>query len=123
MWSQTIFLPSRSPMDFETNRFLSQYCAARRSEIRLSAVVEGAPQSVHSTGSQTTKTRTGFPGNSFNTFSIAEAPCKQTGQVGDSSSSSRTSPRAWLKAPSRVETVCGVRSASGGWPAGTVCPL
>src|ERR1700761_918476 len=97
MWSQTMLCLSCSPIDFEINRSLSQYCAARPSEIRFSVAVEGAPQSVGSTGSQTTKTRTGLPENSFNISSIAEAPCKQTVQVGDSSTSSRTSPFAWLK--------------------------
>src|SRR5258708_4651251 len=105
---------SCSPMDFETSRSLSQYCAARPSEMRLSDAVEGAPQSVASTGSHTTKVRTGFPGYCCNTSSIAEAPCKQTVQVGDKNTSSRTSVLASLNALSIMERICGVRFTSAG---------
>lgn len=122
MWSQTMLFLSRSPIDFETSRCLSQYCATRPSEIRLSAAVDGAPQSVGSTGSHTTKACTGLPGNSFNTSSIAEAPCKQTVQVGDSSTSTRTSPLESLKAFSMLERVCDVRSTSAGCVGGAVWP-
>src|SRR5260370_1728853 len=108
MWYQAMLLLSCSPIDLEMTRSLSQYCAARPSEMRLSAAVDGAPQSVSSTGSHTTKARTGLPGNSLNTSSIAEAPCKQTVQVGDNSISNRTLPLASLKSPSMVERDCGV---------------
>src|SRR5215471_4572937 len=113
---------SCSPMDFETSRSLSQYCAARASDILLSDAVDGAAQSVGNTGSQTTKTRTNIPGNSFNTSWIAEAPCKQTAQVGDTSTSSRTSLLASLKAPSMVERFCGVRDTSACCVGGAVWP-
>src|SRR5579864_8102338 len=109
-----MLLRSCSPIDFEISRSLSQNCAARASGIRLSAAVDGGPQSVGSTGSQTTKTRTGLPGNSFNTSPTAEAPCRQTVQVGDSSNSTRTSLLASLKEVSIADNVCGVRSNSSG---------
>ena len=122
MWSQTMLLLSCSPIDLETRRSLSQNCVTRSSEIWLSAAVDGAPQSVGSTGSHTTKTCTRAPGNSFNTSSVAEAPCKQTVQVGDRSTSTRTSSLASLNAFSILESVCGVRSTSAGCVAGAVCP-
>jgi hypothetical protein len=51
----------RSPMEREINRPLSQNCATRESAIRFNVAVEGEVQSVGSTGSQTTKTRTALP--------------------------------------------------------------
>src|SRR5260370_4523350 len=114
MWYQAMLLLSCSPIDLEMSRSLSQYCAARPSEMRLSAAVDGAPQSVGSTGSHTTKARTFLPEKFFNTPSIAEAPCKQTVQVGDSSTSNRTSSLASLKAHCMVGRVCGVRATNAG---------
>jgi len=61
--THTTLRRSRSPMEREINRPLSQNWAARESAIRLRAAVEGAVQSVNKTGSQTTKTRTGLPAN------------------------------------------------------------
>ncbi len=85
-------------MEREINRPLSQNCEARESEIRLKAAVDGEAQSVGRTGSQTTKARTGFPANPRKIFSAAEAPCRHTVQVGDKSTSTRTSSFAALNA-------------------------
>lgn len=52
--------------------------------------VEGAERSVGKTGSHTTNTRILGLGWLPRTFSIAEAPCKQMIQVGESRISSRT---------------------------------
>src|SRR6516165_1992731 len=81
-------------------RRLSQYWKARESEIRPNAVVEGAAQSVSNTGSQTTKARTGLPANSSKVCSVAEAPCRHIGQVGDKRTTTRTS--SWAAFHSRA---------------------
>jgi hypothetical protein len=54
--SQLIEELSFSPIALESNLPLSQYCRARLSEIRRRFAVDGAIQSVGSTGSHTTKT-------------------------------------------------------------------
>ena len=64
--------------------------------MRANAAVDGWPQSVANTGSQTTKTRTGLSANCCKIRSVAEDPCKQIGQVGDKSRSTRTSSLAAL---------------------------
>src|SRR6516225_6259224 len=65
-------------------RLRSQYCVTRKSGTRASAAAEGAERSVGNTGSQTTKTRTSLLPISLSKRPVAEAPCKQTAQVGDS---------------------------------------
>ena len=72
----------------------------------------GRPQAVIRTGSQTTKVRSGFPVNS-RTWSVAEAPCKQTVQVGERSRRSRVSSFAALNAFLITATFCGVSFSSG----------
>src|SRR5579864_4255670 len=101
-------------MECEISLPLSQNCAARVSEILLSAAVEGDDQSVGSTGSQTTKARTGFPANSRRIRSAAEAPCRHIVQVGDNSSKTRTSSFAALNSFFTSATFCAVRLWSGG---------
>lgn len=66
--------------------------------MRFNVAVDGRVQSVINTGSQTTKTRIGLPMNRCKMLSVAEDPCKQTGQVGDKSNSTRVSSLAALKA-------------------------
>src|SRR5260370_17341600 len=73
--------------------------------MRASAAVEGAPKSVGNTGSQITKTRTSWLLISRSNCSVAEAPCKQTAQVGDSITTTRTEDAEALNATFR-----GVRS-------------
>lgn len=90
--------------------------------MRSSVAVEGEAQSVQSTGSQTTNTRTGLAENSFRMRSAAEAPCRQYGQVGDNSKSNRTSSFAALKAFLTSVTLRAVRLSSGAWPAGVWLP-
>src|SRR5207244_9578467 len=103
-------------------RFLSQYCAARASGMRASAAVEGATKSVGNTGSQITKTRTSWLLMSRSNCPVAEAPCKQTAQVGDSITTTRIEDTERLNAVFR-----GVRSPEeklmrGGCPLGVECP-
>src|SRR5712691_6872937 len=69
--------------------------------MRASAAVEGAAKSVASTGSHTTKTRTVAPLFSCSNCSVAEAPCKQYAQVGDSSTRKRMEDAESLNAPFR----------------------
>lgn len=83
--------------------------------MRLNVAVEGGVQSVIKTGSQTTKTRIGLPANRSKIFSVAEDPCKQIGQVGDKSNSTRVSSLAALNAFLIGETFIGVRLCRGGW--------
>jgi hypothetical protein len=71
-----------------------EWCGYRR--LSSAPAVEGDDQSVGSTGSQMTKTRTGFPANSSTICSAAEAPCRHTAQVGDRSSRTLTSSFAEL---------------------------
>ena len=67
----------------------------RVSEIRDCTIPLGRDQSVGRIGSHTTKTRIGSACVCSSNFSIAEAPRKQVGQLGDSSKSNR----AWSPAP------------------------
>src|SRR5438094_8564581 len=106
-------------MECETSRPLSQYCLARVSEALFSAAVEGADQSVGSTGSHITKTRTGFPANSWTILSAAEAPCRHTVQVGESRSRTLASSLAGLNYVLISATFCAVTFSSGGCPKGT----
>ncbi len=57
--------------------------------MRPSAAVEGATKSVGNTGSQITKTRTSWLLISRSNCPVAEAPCKQTAQVGESITTTR----------------------------------
>lgn len=75
----------------------SQYCIARESEMRDNVFVVGGAISVLITGSQTTRTRTGWL-LELTISSTAEAPRRHTGQVGESKSSSRVRSDAALKA-------------------------
>jgi hypothetical protein len=90
--------------------------------MRASAEVEGAAKSVASTGSQTTKTRTFAPLFSCSNCSVAEAPCKQYAQVGDSITTTRVEDAEVLNADFR-----GVRSSDEkltkvACPFGVECP-
>jgi len=100
---------------------LSQYCDALLSETRLSVNVEGAPKSIGKTGSHTTNTRILESPCFFSSFSSAEAPCKQTGQVGETSSSTRTELADPLNASLRTARLESFNRSSG-WPAGVVLP-
>lgn len=91
MWSQTMLCRSCSPSMRDTNLLASQNCTVCGSDMRARADEDGAPQSVGSTGSHTISVRIGLPANSFRTSPVAEAPCKHTVQVGESSTSRRTS--------------------------------
>src|SRR5260370_33835958 len=73
-----------SPSKCDSVRLRSQYWVTRGSGIRASAAVEGAARSVTNTGSQTIKTRMSLPVFSRSNCPVAEAPCKQTAQVGES---------------------------------------
>src|SRR5882762_2562959 len=85
-------------MDLETRCSLSQYCDALVSARRFSVIVDGAVKSVGNTGSQITNTLI-FPSRcSSRSFWNAEAPCKQTVQVGDSITITRTESADSLKA-------------------------
>src|SRR5260370_7584058 len=65
--------------------------------MRFNVIVEGAVKSVGNTGSQITKTRI-FPSRcSSSNLSNAEAPCKQTVQVGESITITRTESADSLK--------------------------
>ena len=76
----------------------------------------GLDQSVGSIGFHTAKTPSRV-GVCFNSASIAEAPRKQVGHVGDSSSTRRTSEVA-LKSLLNLLKLSAVRDVSGGWPGG-----
>jgi len=89
--------------------------------MRFNVAVFGRPQSVASTGFQTTKMRMRLPASCCKVRSVAEDPCKQIGQVGDNSSSTRASSAAALNEFLIADTFCGVRLWSGAWPGGT-CP-
>ena len=77
-----------------TRCFLSQNCATRGSETRRCTRRLGRNPSVGRIGSHTTKTFKRSEWFFLNTCPIAEAPRKQTGQVGDTSTSRRSSPAA-----------------------------
>src|SRR5215469_9093659 len=113
---------SCSPIECETSRCLSQNWTARESESLASAAVDGDDQSVGSTGSHTTKARSGLPENSCITFSAAEDPCRHTGQVGDNSNSTRVSFFAALNSFLSPLGFCAVRLCSGGCPDGVWLP-
>src|ERR1041385_7374388 len=71
------------------------------------------------------KARILLASDSCNTRSTAEAPCRQTGQVGDKSTSRRMSLPASLNALLICEKFSGVSRARGGWPGGSCgssCP-
>src|ERR1700728_4086990 len=92
------------------------------SGMRASAAVEGAAKSVGNTGSQITKTRTSGLLISRSNCPVAEAPCKQTAQVGESITTTRIEDADPLNAVFR-----GVRSPEekltrGGCPLGGECP-
>ncbi len=76
---------------------LSQYWTTRVSEIRDRTIPLGRDQSVGRIGSHTTRTRIDSECVWFSNCSIADAPRKQVGQVGDSSSTNRASSPAPLK--------------------------
>lgn len=97
--SHTMLRLSCSPSKCEINRCLSQNCETRESGIRPIVAVEGGAQSVGKTGSHTTNTRKGRPANCFRILSAAEAPCRQTGQVGESKRSTLTLSLEPLNAP------------------------
>lgn len=78
----------------------------------------GLDQSVGNIGSHTTKTRIRPEGFFFSRSSIAEAPRKQVGQVGDSSSTKRSLSDAALKSLRNFSTFASLREVSGGWPGG-----
>jgi hypothetical protein len=78
----------------------------------------GLDQSVGSIGSHTTKTRIGDDWLCFSRFSIAEAPRRQVGQVGDNSKTKRTSLVLLLKSRLNWSRLLGVSDVSGGWPGG-----
>jgi hypothetical protein len=90
--------------------------------MRARAAVEGAAKSVGSTGSQIAKTRTFWLLISRSNCPVAEAPCKQTAQVGDSITTTRIEDAEALNAVFK-----GVRSPAeklikGGCPLGVECP-
>src|SRR5947207_572314 len=97
-------------------------CDALESETRLSVAVEGAPKSVGSTGSQTTNTRIRESGCWSSSFPNAEAPCRHTAQVGDTSTRTRTELAEVLKASLSDATFAAFKRTSGGWPCGVALP-
>lgn len=101
---------------------MSQYCETLWSEIRLSEEVDGANKSDGNTGSQITKTRTLVPGCSSNSSWNAEAPRKQTGQVGESITITRTELAELLNESFSEEKLESVNRTKGCWPFGTVLP-
>src|SRR5205823_2295945 len=114
--------PSVSPIDLETKCSLSQYCAVLVSAMRLSVIVDGAAKSVGSTGSQITNTRI-FPSRcSSSSFWNAEAPCKQTVQVGESITITRTESAESLKDSFNESMFALSRRTNGCCPAGAVLP-
>jgi len=74
----------------------------------------GLDQSVGSIGSHTTRTRIGSRCVCSSNFSIADAPRKQVAHVGDSSSTSRSSPSALLKSCLNWSRLFRVSDVSGG---------
>lgn len=111
--SQTMDDLPFSPIAFDRSRSLSQYCCTRGSEIRLSVAVDGDRQSVGRTGSHTTKARTRSPECCTNSFSTAEAPCRQTVQVGDTRTKRRVDPCAPLNASWRLAKFAVVIATNG----------
>jgi hypothetical protein len=90
--------------------------------MRARAAVEGAAKSVGSAGSQIAKTRTLWLSISCSNCPVAEAPYRQTTQVGDSITTTRIEDAEELNA-----VFSGVRSseeklASGGCSFGVECP-
>lgn len=77
-----------------TRWFLSQNCVTRGSATRRCTRRLGRNQSVGRIGSHTTKTFNRSEWFCFSICPIAEAPRKQTGQVGDTSTSRRSPPAA-----------------------------
>jgi hypothetical protein len=120
--SHTMLRLSCSPSKCEIDRCLSQNCKTRESGIRPIVAVEGGAQSVGNTGSHTTNTRKGRPAKCFRIFSTAEAPCRQTGQVGESRRSNLTSSLDPLNTFLISATFCEVRFRREGWPFGAWCP-
>ena len=92
---------------------LSQYWITRVSEIRDCTIPLGRDQSVGRIGSQTTRTRIGRECVCSSNFSIADAPRKQVGQVGDSSSTNRALSLAPLKSRVNWSRLFWVSDASG----------
>ena len=90
--------------------------------MRFNVIVEGAAKSVGGTGSQITKTRI-FPSRcSSSSFWNAEAPCKQTVQVGESITITRTESAESLK-DFFSDSMFELSSRTNGCcPGGTVLP-
>ena len=74
----------------------------------------GRDQSVGNIGSHTTRTRIGSRCVCSSSFSIADAPRKQVGQVGESSSTNRASSPAPLKSFLKWSRLFFVSDVSGG---------
>ena len=109
-----------------TRWFLSQNCVTRGSATRRRTRRLGGNQSVGRIGSHTTNTFKRSEWFSFSIWSIAEAPRKQTGQVGETSTSSRSSPAAssncavnWAKLPPLREVSLPPAGPHRYQPAGT----
>jgi hypothetical protein len=96
----------------------SQYCAALASEIRNRVMLVGLSQSVGNIGSQTINTRTSRDGSSFSKPSMAEAPRKHVGQVGESRASTRTCCAESSKLFSNCVKLLSLSTAIGGCPCG-----
>jgi hypothetical protein len=92
----------------------SQNCRTRRSLRRSSTLVPGALQSVGRIGSHTAKTTTGLSGWFFRIFSIAEAPRRQVGQVGESNRITRNSADVRLNSDCTPESAALFIWTSGG---------
>src|SRR5207253_3405800 len=120
--SHTIDEGSVSPSSRETRCSLSQYCDALGSETRRSVAVEGAPKSVGSTGSQMTNTRIRESGCWSSSFPNAEAPCRHTAQVGDTSTRTRTELAEALNVSLSDARFAAFKRTSGCWPCGAVLP-
>src|ERR1700733_1087530 len=93
---------------------LSQYWITRGSEILDCTIPLGRDQSVGRIGSHTMRTRIGSECVSLSKCSIADAPRKQVGQVGDKSSTNRASSPAPLKSCLNWSRLLRVSDRSGG---------
>lgn len=85
--------------------------------MRLTVPAPGARQSVNSTGSQTTNTRTLGSCKSRSTDSTAEAPRRQVPQVGENSATTRVRSAAALNDCLKLSKC---RAVTAGWPAGAL---
>ena len=90
--------------------------------MRARAAVEGGPKSVTNTGSQTAKTRMSLLPISRTSCPVAEAPRKQTAQVGESITITRIEDADALNAAFKGAGPSEEKLTIGGCPLGVECP-